>query len=81
MKPLKGKFMIQKTIRIYFLDGSFHVFKNVLEYVSGIFYFFIVQKSNGSKISQAFDRKTIEIVERKNTDNTWKEVKLKKKRN
>jgi len=69
-----------KIVRIYFLDGSLEVFKNVLEYVSGLFYFFIVQVRGKDTISKVFDRNDIELVERKNSDNTWKKVNLKKRR-
>ena len=67
-----------KIIRIHFMDGSFHVFKDIIEYVSGIHYFFIVQNSNSHTKNYAFNRNEICYIERKTYNKVWKIVKLKK---
>jgi len=66
-----------KTIKIHFIDGSLHIFKDVLEYVSGLYYFFIAQRSKDIE-GIAINRDNIEYIERRTPNQEWKQIKLKK---
>ena len=70
--------MVEKTIKINYQDGDMKIFKNVLEYVSGMYYFFFVQIKEGVKVPVCVDRNDIDNVETKHK-NYWKRVSLKKR--
>jgi len=68
---------LKKSIKIQFYDGSFRIFNAVKEYVSGMYFFFLIQEDLET---YAFDRKNIINIKRR-TYKGWQEVKLKKIKN
>ncbi len=70
--------MADKTIKINFQDGNMKIYKNILEHVSGLYYFFMVQLEEGIKVALFVDRDDIINVETKYKE-YWKPVSLKKR--
>ncbi len=70
--------MVDKIIKVNFQDGDMKIYKNILEYVSGLYYFFMVQIKEGRKVAVHIDRNDISNIETK-YKGSWKNVSLKKR--
>lgn len=73
---------MNKVLTVTFVDGSFKVIKNVLEYICGIDYFCVVtgEKTPEKEAeSQCFNRDFISDIKRKYPDGESKSVLLKKR--
>ncbi len=68
----------EKVIKITFQNGDMKVYKNVIEYVSGLYYFFMVQLKDSIETSVSVNRNEIFDVETR-YKNSWRQVNLKKR--
>lgn len=69
---------MNRTIKIIFNNNSHQVIEQIVEYVSGLAFFYLVYKTKDKLQPMAFDRKDISTIKRLTLDGTWRDIRLKK---
>ncbi len=70
---------MKKTVKINMESGAFKILKDVVEFVSGFYYFFVQQESDSNiSLATSYEMDGILDVELKTKNGSYKKVKLKK---